>query len=47
LAACISPLENQLRKPVIPINAGKIWRTFRSVGIDDKFTDKGWLLEKF
>jgi len=41
------PSGKSTEKAGIPSNAGKIWRTFRSVGIDDKFTDKGWLLEKF
>ncbi|MFP6711613.1 MAG: arylmalonate decarboxylase [Rhodospirillales bacterium] len=40
-------LEQQLGKPVIPINVATIWHTFRALGIDDKFIGKGWLMEKF
>ena len=40
-------LEKQLGKPVIPINVATIWHTFRSIGIEDKFMGKGWLLERF
>jgi maleate isomerase len=40
-------LEKQLNKPVIPINVATIWHAFRSIGIEDKFQGKGWLLEKF
>jgi len=40
-------LEQKLGKPVIPINVATIWHTFRTTGIDDKFTGKGWLFERF
>ena len=40
-------LEKQLGKPVIPINVATIWHTFRTIGVDDKFIGRGWLLEKF
>ncbi len=40
-------LEKQLNKPVIPINVATIWHAFRSIGIQDKFQGKGWLLERF
>lgn len=40
-------LEKQLGKPIIPINVATIWHTFRTIGIEDKFFGKGWLLERF
>jgi maleate isomerase len=40
-------LEKQLGKPIIPINMATIWHTFRATGINDRFMDKGWLLERF
>ena len=39
-------LEKQLGKPIIPINVATIWHTFRTIGVDDKFYGRGWLLEK-
>ena len=39
-------LEKQLGKPIIPINVATIWHTFRTIGVDDKFMGRGWLLEK-
>ncbi|MGE0628179.1 MAG: hypothetical protein AB7O43_10175 [Hyphomicrobiaceae bacterium] len=40
-------LEHQLRKPVIPINVACIWHTFRALGINDRFQNRGWLMERF
>ena len=40
-------LEKQIQKPVIPINVATIWHTLRSIGVNDKFLGRGWLLEKF
>lgn len=40
-------LEKQLGKPVIPINVATIWHALRAQGIEDKFFNKGWLLERF
>ena len=40
-------LEKQLGKPVIPINVATIWHALRAHGIEDKFSGKGWLLERF
>ena len=40
-------LETMLDKPVIPINVALIWHTLRELGIDDKFSGKGWLMERF
>ena len=40
-------LEIQIQKPVIPINVATIWHTLRSIGVNDKFLGRGWLLEKF
>jgi maleate isomerase len=40
-------LEKQLGKPIIPINVATIWHTFRTIGVDDKFIGRGWLLEKY
>jgi maleate isomerase len=40
-------LEQKLGKPVIPINIATIWHAFRAHGINDKFSGRGWLLERF
>ena len=40
-------LEQQLGKPVIPINIATIWHAFRAHGIEDKIFGRGWLLERF
>jgi maleate isomerase len=40
-------LEQQLGKPVIPINVATIWHALRACGVADKFHGKGWLLERF
>ena len=40
-------LEKKLGKPVIPINVATIWHTFRTIGVQDKFIGKGWLMERF
>jgi maleate isomerase len=40
-------LEQQLGKPVIPINIATIWHALRAHRIDDKFFGRGWLLERF
>jgi maleate isomerase len=40
-------LEQQLSKPVIPINIATIWHALRACGVGDKFHGKGWLLERF
>src|SRR3954452_24582774 len=40
-------LEQQLGKPVIPINIATIWHALRAQGINDKFFGRGWLLERF
>jgi maleate isomerase len=40
-------LEQQLGKPVIPINIATIWHAFRAHGIADKIFGRGWLLERF
>jgi maleate isomerase len=40
-------LEQQLGKPVIPINVATIWHALRAQGINDKFHGRGWLLERF
>src|SRR5262249_38067064 len=40
-------LEQQLGKPVIPINIATIWHALRAQGIKDKFSGRGWLLERF
>ena len=40
-------LEQQLGKPVIPINIATIWHAFRAQGIEDKIFGRGWLLERF
>ena len=40
-------LEHTLGKPLIPINVATIWHALRAVGITDKVTGKGRLLEEF
>lgn len=40
-------LEKQLGKPVIPINVATIWHALRSSGVNDRFHNKGLLLERF
>jgi maleate isomerase len=40
-------LEQQLGKPVIPINIATIWHALRAQGINDKVFGRGWLLERF
>ncbi|MPZ38319.1 MAG: Asp/Glu racemase [Rhizobiales bacterium] len=40
-------LEQQLGKPVIPINIATIWHALRAHGIEDKIFGRGWLLERF
>jgi maleate isomerase len=40
-------LEKLLGKPVIPINVATIWHALRAHGISDKFSGRGWLLERF
>jgi len=40
-------LEQQLGKPVIPINIATIWHALRAQGIEDKVFGRGWLLERF
>jgi len=40
-------LEHTLNKPMIPINIATIWHALRAVGVDDKITGKGRLLEEF
>ena len=39
-------LEKQLGKPIIPINVATIWHTFRTIGVNDQFFGRGWLLER-
>ena len=38
-------LEKQLGKPIIPINVATIC-TFRTIGVNDQFFGRGWLLER-
>src|SRR5262249_7995253 len=40
-------LEQQLGKPIIPINIAAIWHALRTQGIKDRFFGRGWLLEQF
>jgi maleate isomerase len=40
-------LEQQLGKPVIPINIATIWHALRAQGISDRIFGRGWLLERF
>ncbi len=40
-------LERQMGKPMIAINIALIWHALRAAGIDDRFYDKGRLLEEF
>jgi maleate isomerase len=40
-------LEKLLGKPVISINVATIWHALRAHGISDKFSGRGWLLERF
>jgi maleate isomerase len=39
-------LEQQLGKPIIPINIATIWHAFRCHGISDRIFGRGWLLEQ-
>ncbi len=40
-------LEHWLGKPCIPINVATVWHALRAVGVKDKVTGKGRLLEEF
>ena len=40
-------LERTLGKPVIPINVTTIWHALRAIGVNDRFTGLGRLLEEF
>ncbi|WND03536.1 hypothetical protein QGN29_04010 [Temperatibacter marinus] len=40
-------LEHTLSKPMLPINVATIWGALRAVGVKDKITGKGRLLEEF
>jgi maleate isomerase len=40
-------LEQQLGKPLIPINVATIWHALRAHGIGDKYFGNGWLFERF
>ncbi len=40
-------LEHWLGKPCLPINVATVWHALRAVGVHDKVTGKGRLLEEF
>ena len=40
-------VEHWLQKPVIPINVACVWHALRAVGVEDKITGMGRLLEEF
>ncbi|GLP96371.1 maleate cis-trans isomerase family protein [Paraferrimonas sedimenticola] len=40
-------LEHILGKPLIPINVATVWHALRAVGVNDKITGHGRLLEEF
>ena len=40
-------LEQELQKPMIPINVATIWHALRACGVDDKISGRGRLLEEF
>ena len=40
-------LEHTLQKPLIPINVATIWHALRAIGVKEKITGKGRLLEEF
>ena len=40
-------LEHVMEKPLIPINVATVWHALRAVGVEDKITGKGRLLEEF